>query len=291
MTKALEYREVIKKFPEFTLGPVNLDLEPGTVLGFIGPNGAGKTTTIQCLVGLLRPDAGDMRVFGRPVRPNDRSWKLDIGYVGDVQVFYENWTAEKNLAFFAGFYPNWSHSLAGELVRRFEVPLDRKARSLSTGNRIKLSLVAALAHSPRLLVLDEPTAGLDPVVRSEVLDILFSLLEDGQRAIFYSTHILSDISRLADELAFIVNGRVVQRNTKEDLIDQWGRISFRMDGAFKVPEFCVQHEQDGKYHRLISCRTPETLERLQKSGAANIQHTRMTIDEISVHILKGQKHA
>lgn len=206
MTKAFEYIEVKKRFSDFNLGPLNLSLEPGTVLGFVGPNGSGKTTTMQCLMGLVRPDEGEIKVFGRKNDLNHPDWKQDIGYVGDVQVFYERWSGMRNLRFLSQFYSNWSFKKAEELARRFQLPLDKPAKILSTGNRVKLSLVAALAHSPRLLLLDEPTTGLDPVVRTELLDVLFEILETGEKAIFYATHILPEISRLADELVFIDGG-------------------------------------------------------------------------------------
>ena len=203
MEKAFQYNNVIKTYRDFKLGPIDLELEPGTVLGLIGPNGAGKTTLIQCLVGLLRPDSGDMRVFGNPNDLNKPEWKLDIGYVGDAQVFWERWTAAGNLRFISQYYPDWSDQRASELAERFRLPLNKRAKDLSTGNRVKLSLIMALAHSPKLLLLDEPTSGMDPVVRAEVLDVLFEILETGDRAILYATHILSEISRLVDDLAFI----------------------------------------------------------------------------------------
>lgn len=290
MTKAFEFKNVTKKFPGFQLGPLSFDLEPGTVLGFVGPNGSGKTTTMQCLTGLLKADSGEMSVFGHRNNPNRANWKLDIGYVGDVHVFYENWSAAKNLKFISGFYPNWSDKFSTDLARRFEVPLEKKAKNLSTGNRIKLSLIMALAHSPRLILLDEPTAGLDPVVRSEVLDVLFGILEDGEHAIFYSTHILSDISRLADELAFINNGRIMQRSAKDELTENWRRISFRLEGEAPSLEHVFSHKQEGKNHRIITARGDSVMDQLKNMAAQNILETKMTIDEIAVQILKENKN-
>lgn len=290
MTKAFEFKEVVKKYPDFTLGPLNFDLEPGTVLGYIGPNGSGKSTTMHCLVGLLKADAGEMQVFGRPNDPNRPEWKLDIGYVGDVHVFYENWSGERNLKFLRQFYPNWSDRLVADLAKRFEISLDKKAKSLSTGNRVKLSLIAALAHQPKLLLLDEPTAGLDPVVRTEVLDVLFSVLEDGERAIFYSTHILTDISRLADELAFIHEGLVVRRSAKEDLTDRWRRISFRLSSNHIKLDAVVSRKHEGNDHQVVSSDFETTLRQLSKLGAENVQENRMSIDEIAVQILKDVKN-
>ncbi|MFQ5824103.1 MAG: ABC transporter ATP-binding protein [bacterium] len=289
MPNAFKFKDVIKTFPDFQLGPLTLELEPGTVLGYIGPNGSGKTTTMHCLVGLLKADSGEMEIFGRRNDPNKPAWKFDIGYVGDVHVFYENWSGEKNLKFLSQFYPNWSDELVEDLAKRFVIPLHKKAKELSSGNRVKLSLISALAHSPKLLLLDEPTSGLDPVVRTEVLDVLFQVLEDGERAIFYSTHILSDISRLADDLAFLDNGQVKRRTAKDDLTDQWRKISFRLSGNDVRFESIVSHLREGKDHQIISTNYEATLRQLRDLGAENVQENRMTIDEIAVQILKEGK--
>jgi ABC-2 type transport system ATP-binding protein len=289
MEKAFLYKDVVKTFPGFKLGPLDLELESGTVLGLIGPNGAGKTTSIQCLVGLLRADSGEMQVFGRPNDLNKPQWKQDIGYVGDVHVFYERWTGQQNLRFLSQFYPEWSDEKAADLAKRFQLPLDKRAKDLSTGNRVKLSLVSALAHSPRLLLLDEPTSGIDPVVRTEVLDVLFEILETGDRAIFYTTHILPEISRIADELAFIDDGRIWLRTPKEDLNERWRKITFRLATQNIAFESAVSHRRDGNDHQIISSDFDATLRQLQKLGAENIRDMRMSIEEIAVQILKGGK--
>ena len=284
MTNAFEYIDVKKQFPDFTLGPLNLSLEPGTMLGFVGPNGSGKTTTIQCLAGLMRPDEGQIEVFGRPNDLNHPEWKQDIGYLGDIQVFYERWTGMRNLQFLSQFYSNWSFKKAEELARRFQLPLDKRAKDLSTGNRVKLSLVAALAHSPRLLLLDEPTTGLDPVVRMEVLDVLFEILETGDRAIFYATHILPEISRLADELAFIDSGSVWLRTPKEDLLERWRKIIFQLDQESISLDSVVSHRSEGNKHLVVSADFEKTLGRLKALGALEIKAQRMSMDEIAVQL-------
>lgn len=289
MEKAFFYKDMVKTFPGFKLGPLDLVLESGTVLGLIGPNGAGKTTAIQCLVGLLRADSGEMGIFGRPNDLNRPEWKQDIGYVGDIPVFYERWTGHQNLRFRSQFYPNWSGEKAAELARRFRLPLEKRAKDLSTGNRVKLSLVSALAHSPRLLLLDEPTSGIDPVARAEVLDVLFEVLETGDRAIFYTTHILPEISRIADELAFIDEGQIWFRTPKEDLNDRWRKITFRLAGKNIRFESAVSHRKEGKDHLIISSDFEVTVRQLRELGAENVQDMRMSIEEIAVQILKGGK--
>lgn len=287
---AFELHNVTKIFPEFQLGPLDLDLEPGTVLGYIGPNGSGKSTTMHCMMGLLRTEAGEINIFGRSNDLNKPEWKHDVGYVGDENPFYENWPCEKNLKFLRQFYPAWSDELVSDLARRFELKLDQKVKTLSTGNRIKLACICALAHQPKLLLLDEPTAGLDPVVRTELLDVLFEALETGERAIFYSTHILSDISRLADDLVFINEGRIHLRTSKEDLVENWRQITFRLSQDTVEIESAVTHQQSGAEHHIISSNVEASQRHLSDLGATNIEETRMGIDEIAVEIIRGSKH-
>ena len=287
MTKAMVIQDLVKRYPDFQLGPLSLELEPGIVLGYIGPNASGKTTTYHCLTGLVKSDGGRVAFFGKENDPEKPAWKLDIGYVGDRHAFFEGWTGEQNLAFRSTFYPEWSADLARNLARRFSLPLDKKAKDLSTGNRVKLSLISALAHSPKLLLLDEPTTGLDPVVRKEVLDALFEVLESGQRSILYATHILHDISRIADELAFLIEGKVMLRCQKDDLLDKWRRISFRTAGDVPKLKAAVEHVTDKNEHQVISADADATLEHLRSLEVEAIQETRMTIDEIAVEIIKG----
>jgi ABC-2 type transport system ATP-binding protein len=205
-----------------------------------------------------------------------------------VHAFYEWWTAEENLRYFKKFYPNWSDKLTSNLAERLRLPLNKRAKDLSSGNRVKLSLISALAHSPKLLLLDEPTSGLDPVVRKEVLDTLFEILEDGERTIFYSTHILSDINRLADELAFLVDGEVVLRQEKDELIENWRRISFCFEKNDVVLDSVVSHIREGEDHQVISTNYEKTLQKLREIGAQNIHDTRLSIDEIAVQIMKNK---
>ena len=290
MEKALECRKIVKKFLGFTLGPIELDIEPGIVLGLIGPNGAGKTTLLQCLVGLLRVNSGEIRIFGRNNDLNTPQWKLDIGYVGDFQAFWdENKSGQKNLGYLSQFYPNWSHKKASGLAERFRLPLEKRVKELSTGNRVKLSLVMALAHSPRLLILDEPTSGMDPVVRSEVLDTLFETLETGDRSILYATHILSDISRLADDLAFVDEGRIRLRAQKETLIERWRKVTFHLGDSDVSLKTAIGYQREGREHQFLTPDFQATLKELKNLGAENIRDLHLSIDEIAVQILKGGK--
>lgn len=287
---AFDIHNLTKTFPEFTLGPIDLHLEPGMVLGYIGPNGAGKSTTMHCMMGLIKPDAGTVHIFGKPNDLNKPEWKHNVGYVGDENPYYGNWSCAKNLKFLRHFYPKWSDTLVNNLAQRFDLNLDQKVKTLSTGNRIKLACICALAHQPNLLLLDEPTAGLDPVVRTELLDVLFEILETGECAIFYSTHILSDINRLADELIFLNKGQVHLRTAKEDLIENWRKITCRLPSVDPKVEAIISHQNDGTEHHFISSNAQTTRRHLSELGAQNIEETRMGIDEIAVEIIRGSKN-
>jgi ABC-2 type transport system ATP-binding protein len=275
-----------KRFPRFELGPLDLTLEPGTVLALVGPNGAGKTTTLNCMSGLVVPDAGEVEVFGAPVGPARPAYRRDLGYVGEASGFFQRWTVDRNLDYLARMMPRWSRDRANELTRRFGLSRDRVVKELSMGNRAKLALVTALAHGPRLLLLDEPTAGLDPVVRAEVLDVLWEATEDGEHAVLYSTHVLSDISRLADELAFLRDGRLVFRAEREELAESWRRVSFRLTGEAVELAGVVEHHRVRNEHQLITRSAAATLEQLGELGAEGVEAARMTIEEIAIQILK-----
>lgn len=279
-----------KRFPGFQLGPLDVDLEPGTVLALIGPNGAGKTTTLNCMAGLMIPDEGGTEVFGIPVHPAHSKFRREVGYVGEENGFFQRWTAKRNLEFMAEMMSGWSHDRARKLVERFALPLDKPVNKLSRGNRTKLALVAALAHGPRLLLLDEPTAGLDPVVRAEVLDVLWEITEDGGHAVLYSTHVLSDISRLADELAFLRDGELVLRTGRDELNERWRRVSFRLPDEDIELEGAVEHRQVRSEHQVITSDAPATLQQLSELGAEAVEVSRMSVDEIAVQILKEGHH-
>jgi len=288
MEYAFQIQELIKTYPDFQLGPVNLSLKKGMVLGFIGPNGAGKTTTLRAMTGLIKKDSGKILINGVENNPENTLWKKNIGFVGENHSYYERWTVSQNLHFFSRFYPKWSQSKEIDLCRRFQLNRDKKVKNLSKGNRIKLALVKALSSSPDLLLLDEPTSGLDPIVRSEVLHVLFEVLEDSERSIFYSTHILSDINRLADELVFIKNGKLILKEYKDNLINQWRKITFTASQPIITLPAAETLESEHNRFLALSSDYEKTIAEIRKQGGENIDILRISIDEIAIQILKGE---
>ena len=289
MHNALTLKGIVKKYRGFTLGPLDLTLEPGRVLAYIGPNGAGKTTTMHCISGLVKPDAGTVTLYGAGATPFSGDWKQNMGYVGDTQAFLEDWTAEQNLAAVKQFYASWSDTRASELCSMLDLPLHKKVTHMSAGSRVKLSLVRTLAFEPRLLMLDEPFAGLDPVARADMIDCMFSFIEDRQRSILFSTHTISDIERLADEIVFLDNGTIVQRSLKEDLAENFRRFSFFLKSSLSELPGCVSLKQKGDRYEAVSSDCTKTARELQKAGAANVAQSRMNLEEIAVTVIKMHK--
>ncbi len=290
MNAALTLNKLKIRFKQFTLGPLSLTLEPGRVYGLVGPNGSGKTTTLRCIAGNLAPDAGGFDVADIPASPHDGKWKEPIGYVSDDPVFYEFMTGNAYLKFMKGFYPSWSDSFTTELAQRFTLDLKKKVKHLSKGNRLKLALIGALAHRPKLALFDEPTAGLDPMVRTEVFEVLWEMMEKEDMTILYSTHILDDLHKLADELVFLVNGQIIAKTPKDDLLDTWRKFAIRTE---KLPDGleCVYTAKKNAHEWvLVSHNGDQTLQSLHEAGFNQITATPLTLEEIAVNILKGKSH-
>lgn len=219
MAAILEVEGLGKSYKSFALQEVSFAVEQGTVMGFIGPNGAGKSTVIKLIMNLIRRDSGSIRVFGLDNLRHEQQIKDRIGFVYDENVFYETLTTTQMGSFLAPFYSKWDAGRFKDLLRRFSLPTDKKIKDLSKGMKMKCSLAAALSHGAELLVMDEPTAGLDPVVRNEMLALLRQELDDEHKAVFFSTHITSDLDKIADTVTMLNDGRVVLSAGKDELLD------------------------------------------------------------------------
>src|SRR5246127_4517993 len=206
---SVRLENVRKSYPHFLLDNVSLELPEGSILGFIGANGAGKSTTIRILMGLVRQDSGSVHVLGRSMPAEQTAAKLNIGFVSEDMRLYGAATLEWHMNFVASIYPQWNQSYAETLLRRFDLKPQQKIKGLSHGQRVKGALLLSLAREPRLLVLDEPTTGLDPVARREVLSELTAVLADEHRTIFFSSHNTLDVEQISDRIAFIDRGRMI----------------------------------------------------------------------------------
>lgn len=221
MKPAIEFRQFTKRSGEFVLRNLNVRVEAGYITGLIGPNGSGKTTMIRSIMNMIRPDEGEVRLFGETYREREREIKRRIGFVYDEDFFYNHLSIGEMKKIVASFYPTWNEAVFQQYIRDFGLPERRKIRDLSKGMKTKFALAAALAHEPELLIMDEPTSGLDPVFRRDILTILSAYIRDGSRSVLFSTHISADLERIADYIVYIGNGEVRFCGTKEELLDSY----------------------------------------------------------------------
>jgi ABC-2 type transport system ATP-binding protein len=232
----LELRGVTKHYEGFSLRDVSFSLPRGYVCGLIGPNGAGKTTIVKLILGLVHLSAGHLRVCGEDPATAEVAVKDRIGFVHEVPSFYDYLSIGAIASVVRPFYSRWDQPLFDALAREFELPMRKWFGSLSRGTRTKAALALALAHHAELLVLDEPTSGLDPVFRRELLERLAAYVADGQTSVLFSTHITSDLERMADYITFIRDGRLVFSSTREEVFDRWVVVKGApgiLDGATK----------------------------------------------------------
>jgi ABC-2 type transport system ATP-binding protein len=220
----LEVAGLRKSYGDFALADVSFSLPEGYVMGLVGPNGAGKTTIIKLIMNLIAPESGEIRVFGLDHRAHEAEVKARIGWVYDVAPFYADATLSDTRRAVAPFYAGWNESLFQELVTEFQLPLKKKVKTLSQGMKTKFALALALSHDADLLVLDEPTTGLDPVVRRELLHGFSDLLQDEGKSILFSTHITTDLERIADFVTFIRDGSITLSASREELSEHWGVV-------------------------------------------------------------------
>ncbi len=221
MENILELNHVTKRYPGFALEDVSFALPSGCVMGFIGENGAGKSTTIKLILDLLRRDAGEIKIFGENTADVPVQRKEQIGVVMDECNFPEAMTATNITKMMAKCYRTWDGTRFAQYLGRFDLPHDKKIKDYSRGMKMKLMLAVALSHDSRLLLLDEATSGLDPIVRDEILDIFLDFMQDESHGIFVSSHILSDLEKICDYVAFLHKGRLVFCEEKSALMEKY----------------------------------------------------------------------
>jgi len=280
--KHIEMRGVRKTYKFFTLDDVSLDLAPGEVMGFVGPNGAGKSTTLRLALGLIAADAGEIRVMGHAMPDGQAAAKRDIGYVSGDMRLLPHATLGWHMDFVKSIYPEWDGGYAATLIKRFNLRPEQNARSLSLGEHVKATLLLALARRPRLLILDEPTTGLDPVARHEVISEFMDVLRDDSRSILFSSHNTVDVERISDRITFIDRGRIVDCSNKEDFLDRWRRIHVQVPAGATLPSLpnIVGRVDDGQFITLTTNQFSDGLLALIGVQVRDVQ--RMNLEEIFV---------
>lgn len=224
MEPILEITNLRKEYEDFALKDISLTLQSGYIMGFIGPNGAGKTTTIKLILNLIKRDRGLIKVFGMDNIKHEAQIKNRVGFILDQNGFYDEISVKEMKNIIASFYKRWDNKKFDSYMKKFELPYNKKIKELSKGMKMKFSLAVALSHNADLLILDEPTSGLDPVARSELIGILSDFIQDENKAVFFSTHITSDLDKIADYVTFINNGEIVFSTAKDDILESYGIV-------------------------------------------------------------------
>ena len=247
-SNAIEIRSLCKHYKGFSLDDLNLDLPYGCVLGLVGENGAGKSTTIRLIMDTLERDGGTVSVLGTDNRSKEfLDLKEDIGVVLDETFVPEVINARQMGKIMAGTYKNWDQAVYDGWIRRFELPLDKKFKDYSRGMTMKLGIAAALSHRPRLLLLDETTGGLDPMVREELLEVFADFAAEEGHAVLLSSHIVSDLERICDYIAFLHKGRLVLCEEKDLLLDKYGILKCSKEQLANIPQEAIHGRRVGTY--------------------------------------------
>ena len=221
MENTLEILNLSKSYPGFCLNDISFTLPKGYIMGLIGNNGAGKTTIFKIIMNLIKKQSGSVRVFGLDHLEHEVEIKSKIGFAYDSPLYYEHLTLRQLEKVLAPFYQVWDHIFFNHLLSKFKLPGDKAIRHFSRGMIMKAALVFALSHGADFILLDEPTSGLDPVFRRELLEILFDLLKNENKSVLFSTHITSDLERIADYITFIQDGNLVFSRTKEEILEEF----------------------------------------------------------------------
>jgi len=282
---AIELEGVGKRYPYFALDNIQLHVPHGQIMGLIGPNGAGKSTTIRILMGLVQQDCGEVRVLGRRMPTEQIAAKWDIGFASDDMRLYEGMTLEWHMNFIRSIYANWDAPYAQLLLKRFGLRAEQKIKGLSHGQRVKATLLLVLARRPRLLVLDEPTTGLDPVARHEILRELTAVMTDEGRSILFSSHNTQDVEQISDQIAFIDRGRIIDSMDKEAYLDRWRRLRLEVPFGTALPALpgIIGIRQDGRLAvATANAFAPDMANAYESSGARVKSIETMTLEEIFV---------
>lgn len=289
---AIHLDSVSKKYKHFELKSVSISIPRGAVAGLIGPNGAGKTTTMRILMGLVTPDRGAVKVLGQPISPNDTTVKQDIGYFSDDMRLYKPESVAWHMQFVKSLFPAWDDEYADELVHKFGLIPEQTIKSLSHGQRVKTMLLLIFARRPKLLILDEPTNGLDPVAKHEVHTEIMRVVKDEDRTILYSSHNTQDVEQICDSITFIDRGQVIASSVCSEFLDKWRRIKVVVPEGWQLPvlDGLGMDSELNRYRVLTSSAyTDEVRVLLSKSGATVESVETLSLEEIFVQsVIRGR---
>lgn len=282
---AIEVREVCKTYPFFELKDIALHVESGTIMGLIGPNGAGKSTTIRILLGLVHQDSGEIRVLGHDMPAQQVAAKWDVGFASDDMRLYGPMTLEWHMSFMRSIYESWDTRYARLLLKRFGLRAEQRIKGLSHGQRVKAALLLLFARRPKLLVLDEPTTGLDPVARHEILRELSDVMGDEDRTVLFSSQNTQDVEQISDSITFIDHGRIIDSMDKETYLDRWRRLRLEIPPGTAMPGLprIIDVSRTGRLAVAITNDFDADLPHAYECSGARVQAVEtMTLEEIFV---------
>lgn len=287
MENILELHQVSKTFPksDFTLDKISFSLPYGSIGGFVGENGAGKTTTIGCILNTIHKDSGTVKLFGHEMLDKDTDIREKIGVVYDGDNFPAYWTATQLAHVMEGLYKQWNHTLFQTYLERFHLSAKQKIKDYSKGMSMKLAIAAALSHHPQLLILDEATSGLDPVMRDEMLDIFLEFVQEENHSILLSSHITSDLEKVADYITFIHNGKLIMTVSKNDLAYNYAVMRCRESQFLAIDpgDIIAWRKRDYQIDVLVS--DGKAAQRKYKDVVTD----HVSIDEIMLLLVKGER--
>jgi ABC-2 type transport system ATP-binding protein len=245
---ALEIKNLTKRFDDFSLDNLNLTLPGGCIMGLIGENGSGKSTTIKLILDILKKDGGSITVLGRDNGDNMHLTREDIGVVFDEPAFPLCLTAKQIGRVMSLSFRNWDEGCYDKLLKAFSLPTNKEFKDFSRGMKMKLSIAVAMSHNARLLLLDEPTGGLDPVVRDEIVDMLYDFARDEEHSILISSHIVSDLEKLCDYIAFLHRGKLLICDEKDKLLEQYALVRCSREQAKVLPADKLRYKKQTAYY-------------------------------------------
>ena len=284
MDNILEVRNLTKQYADFTLDHVSFSIPKGTIMGLIGENGAGKSTTINAILDLIHKDDGTVTFWGQELS-SAKQLKEDIGVVFDGINFYETLTAAKVGKISQTAYKQWDDRLYREYLNRFQLPTDKEIKTFSKGMKMKLCIAVALSHRPKLLILDEATSGLDPVMRDDILDVFLEFVQDEEHSIMISSHITTDLEKVADTITFIHQGKVLFCKAKDELLYHYGIIRCRAAVFDEIDksEILAYRKEDYQWNVLVADK--EKARRRYKNAVVDDA----AIDDILLLYVKGER--
>lgn len=287
MENILELQQICKSFPKsnFILDKLSFSLPYGAILGFVGENGAGKTTTIGCILNTVRKDSGMVKLFGKEMRDIDTDIREKIGVVYDGDNFPGFWTAKQLSQVMEGIYTQWDNALFQKYLDDFHLPVKQKIKNYSRGMTMKLAIAVALSHHPQLLILDEATSGLDPIMRDEMLDVFLEFVQEESHSILLSSHITSDLEKVADYITFIHNGKLIMTASKNDLVYNYAVMRCKESQflALDPSDIIAYRKRDFQIDVLVN----NGKEAQRKYKGSVVDH--VSVDEIMLLLVKGER--